>query len=93
MDVSSASQSLRPGDSPDQPFRTLLHDSLRYWELRRIFYNLALPATPRPRADRKCFLLRRLFRRPSHAVLLVESTVDPRPVGALGSGNSFRNTL
>lgn len=44
MDVSSASQSLRPGDSPDQTFRTLLHDSLRYWELRRIFYNLALAA-------------------------------------------------
>ena len=44
MDVSSASQSLPAGGPPDQPFRTLLHDSLRYWEQRRIFYNLALAA-------------------------------------------------
>ena len=27
---------------PPPPFRALLADSLRFWELRRIFYNLAL---------------------------------------------------
>jgi hypothetical protein len=30
-----------PGQSP-APFRTPLADSIRFWELRRIFYNLVL---------------------------------------------------
>jgi len=35
-------QSPAPPQSPLAPFRALLADAIRFWELRRVFYNLAL---------------------------------------------------
>ena len=32
-------------NSPTGPFRPLLADAVHFWELRRVFYNLALTAT------------------------------------------------
>ena len=44
MDVSAPTRTPQLGDSSFPPFRSLLADSIRFWEWRRLFYNLALAA-------------------------------------------------
>jgi len=44
MDVTDPAQSLGISNSPIGPFRALLANSIRFWELRRLFYNLILAA-------------------------------------------------
>ncbi len=42
MDAAHPSQSQSFSNSPAGPFRKLLADSIRFWELRRLYYNLLL---------------------------------------------------
>ena len=42
MDATHPAQSQDFGNSPTGPFRALFASSIRYWELRRVFYNLLL---------------------------------------------------
>lgn len=42
METSPPTQSPGLGTSPPSPFRGLLSDAIRYWEPRRILYNLVL---------------------------------------------------
>ncbi len=42
MDATHPAQSQGFGNSPTGPFRALFTASIRYWELRRVFYNLLL---------------------------------------------------
>jgi len=44
MEASPPTPSQALGNSPAGPFRGLLADSIRFWELRRIGYNLVLGA-------------------------------------------------
>jgi hypothetical protein len=44
METSNRAQSQSPDTSPPAPFRELLTDAVRYWEPRRIVYNLVLAA-------------------------------------------------
>jgi hypothetical protein len=44
MEASHPTQSQALGPSPSAPFRELLADAIRYWEPRRIVYNLVLTA-------------------------------------------------
>jgi hypothetical protein len=44
MEAPSPTQSESFGNSTPSPFRGLFTDAVRFWELRRLFYNLALAA-------------------------------------------------
>lgn len=44
MHFSTSDRTPQPGDSSSQSFRTVLADSIRFWEFRRLFYNLPLAA-------------------------------------------------
>jgi len=44
METAPPAQSQGPGTSPSGPSRGLLADAIRYWEPRRIVYNLVLAA-------------------------------------------------
>lgn len=44
MDVAHSTQSQNFPNSPAPHFRALLAGSIRFWELRRLFYNLLLAA-------------------------------------------------
>lgn len=44
MDVTDPVQSQGFSNSPVGPFRALLVNSIRFWEFRRVFYNLILAA-------------------------------------------------
>jgi hypothetical protein len=44
MDAANPTQSQNPGESPLSPSRTPFADAIRYWELRRVPYNLLLTA-------------------------------------------------
>ena len=44
METADATPSQSLANSPSGPFRPILSDALHFWELRRIFYNLALIA-------------------------------------------------
>jgi hypothetical protein len=44
MDTAPPAPSQSSTHTPTGPFRTLLADAIHFWELRRLFYNLALTA-------------------------------------------------
>ena len=44
MDTTLPTQSQGLGKSPSGPFRGLLNDAIRFWEPRRLIYNLVLAA-------------------------------------------------
>jgi hypothetical protein len=44
MDVTHPTPSQSFTNSPSGPFRPMLSDAIHFWEIRRIFYNLALTA-------------------------------------------------
>jgi hypothetical protein len=44
MEATHATPSQSLANSPSGPFRPILSDAIRFWELRRLFYNLALSA-------------------------------------------------
>jgi hypothetical protein len=44
MDPTHASPSQSFTNSPSRPLRPMLSDAIHFWEIRRIFYNLALTA-------------------------------------------------
>src|SRR5271155_2322680 len=44
METADATPSPSLANPPSGPFRPILSDALHFWELRRIFYNLALAA-------------------------------------------------
>jgi hypothetical protein len=44
MEAAHASPPQSIANSPSGPFRPILSDAIRFWELRRLFYNLALSA-------------------------------------------------
>jgi hypothetical protein len=44
MEPTRATPSQSIANSPSGPFRPILSDAIRFWELRRLYYNLALTA-------------------------------------------------
>jgi hypothetical protein len=45
VEATHATTSHPLANSPSGPFRPILSDAIRFWETRRIFYNLALAGT------------------------------------------------